>query len=107
MSETQRMVAELLCDQVLCIEQRCLLFRMSKKRGRGMLLVEVIVEETLLHCRSIEPAHTYSHQAQQYSWAPYFIEHVIELGKPGKLIGTKVGDLSLAGMDLQVLVAYF
>lgn len=72
-----------------------------------MLLVEVIVEETLLHCRSTEPAHTYSHQAQQYSWAPYFIEHVIELGKPGKLIGTKVGDLSLAGMDLQVLVAYF
>lgn len=57
------MVAELLCDQVFCIEQRCLLFRMSKKRGSGMLLVEVVVEEALLHCRSIEPAHTYSYQA--------------------------------------------
>ena len=29
-----------------------------------MLLVEVIVEEALLYCRSIEPAHTYSYQAQ-------------------------------------------
>ena len=64
MSKAQRMVAELLCDQVFCIEQCCLLFRMSKKWGSGMLLVEVVIEEAFLYYGSVKPAHTYSYQAQ-------------------------------------------